>query len=365
MSIAWNASSSFSLLLAVLLIPVSLTSALGDDLKAPSPTGDTIIAPGEKLQHLFTRTAKISGGLTESPAVAPDGSIYFSDIAFGKDPGMIHRYDPITGDVTVFSADSHKSNGLFFDSQGRMLACEGSGHGGRAIVRYDMATGERTVLTDRFEGKRYNAPNDLCLDAAGRIYFTDPRYVGDEPRELAHMSVYRIDLDGTVHEVTRAVSKPNGIAISPNGHTLYVAEHNNGTDKIDPDNPPKQQGLMRIIAFPLHGDGIVGKGRVLIDFGKEKGCDGMCVDSKGNLYLTVRSAAAPGVRVFTPAGKEIARIPTGPLNQQDAATPVGLPSNVEFGVGDDNNMLYITVDKSLYRIRLAAIGFHRGDDPWK
>jgi gluconolactonase len=342
--------------LCLLMTVTSLAAEL------PKPTGDRIVSADAKLELLFTRSANISGGLTEGPAVAPDGSIYFSDIPFGKDNGMILRFDPRTRQTTVFTDNSGKSNGLIFDSAGNLLACEGAGYGGRCISRWDVKTGKRTVIADKYGGKRFNAPNDICLDSAGRIYFSDPRYIGDEPRELKHRAVYRIDRDGSVHEVTHEISKPNGVAISPDGKTLYVAEHDNGTDKIDPTQPPPPQGPMAIYAFPLDQQGnVAGKRRTLVDFGEEKGCDGMTVDEHGNIYLTVRSSNRPGVKVVNPEGQEIAFIPTGPQNQKVDVDhpPVGLPSNVEFGLGEQSNVLYVTIDVSLYRIPLKARGFHR------
>ena len=118
---------------------------------------------------------------------------------------------------------------------------------------------------------------------------------------------------------------------------------------------------MKVYAFPLGKDGLVaGKRRTLVDFGKEAGCDGMTVDSKGRIYLTARSLSRPGVKVITPKGKEVAFIPTGPENQKPAEgkSPVGIPSNVEFGIGKESNVLYITVDVSLYRIPLKVKGYH-------
>ena len=328
----------------------------------PPPTGEKIVSPEAKLEWLFTRSAPIAGGLTEGPAVAPDGTIYFSDIPFGKDAGMILCFDPRTQATTVFSKDSGKSNGLIFNARGRLIACEGAGNGGRQISQWDMKTKQKKVLADRYQEKRFNAPNDLCLDRAGRIYFSDPRYVGDEPRELEHRAVYRIDLDGSVQEVTHEISKPNGLAISPDGKELYVAEHDNGTDQIDETKPAPKAGDMKIYAFPLNEQGLVGgPRRTVLDFGQEKGCDGMTVDVHGHLYLTVRSPQRPGVKVITPQGAEVAFIPTGPIQQADNQPEkpvVGLPSNVEFGLGEDLNMLYITVDKSLCRIRLKVQGYH-------
>src|SRR5437773_7670322 len=148
---------------------------LAEKAKLPKPTGADFVSPNAKLEKLFTRSAEIKGGLTEGPAVAPDGSIYFSDIPFGKDPGKIMRFDPKTMKTTVFAEDSHKSNGMIFNRDGFLLACEGADYGGICVLKWNVKTGERTVLADRYMGKRFNAPNDICLDSKGRIYFTDPK----------------------------------------------------------------------------------------------------------------------------------------------------------------------------------------------
>src|SRR5204862_3656239 len=111
------------------------------------------------------------------------------------------------------------------------------------------------VLADRWRGQRFNSPNDLTIDTRGRVYFTDPRYVGDEPRELERESVYRIDPDGTVTRIVKSVGKPNGIVLSPDMTTLYLAESDPGGKRL-------------LLAFPLRPDGTVGDKRVLYDFGK-------------------------------------------------------------------------------------------------
>ena len=336
------------------LIVCSLCTCLSAAASAQSP----IFSDEARLEPVFARTADIEGGLTEGPAVAPDGSIYFSDIPFGDDKGQILRFDPKTGKTTVFTADSRKSNGLAFDANGDLIACEGADQGGRAVVKYDIETGKRTVLTDRYKGKRYNACNDLVIDVQGRVYFSDPRYLGAEKREQEHMAVYRLDTDGTVVEVTHDVEKPNGVALSPDLKTLYVADHNNGTEKIGEEENPTP-GAMKIYAFPLGPDGLVnGPKRVLQDYGTESGCDGMCIDKAGNLYLTIRSLKRPGVQVLNSAGKEIGFIHTGPENQSKDDEPSRLPSNVEFGIGEDRHTLYVTVDTHLYRIRLKTEGYH-------
>lgn len=342
----------------------------------PAPTGEAIVAPDARFEVLYTRpeTETDLGGLTEGPAVAPDGSIYFSDILRGENRGRIHRFDPATGRVETFAEDSRKSNGLIFGPDGLLYAAEGADYGGRRVSRWNVETRQRDLVVDRFEGKRFNAPNDICVDDNGNLYFTDPRYIGHEPRELERRAVYRVTPEGDVVEVTREVTKPNGLALSLDGRTLYVADTNNGSDGM-PGVEPGNRGPMRIYAFPLDEDGLVdGPRRLLYDFGPQFGCDGMTVDEKGNLYLTAREPSRPGVLVLDPNGREIAFLPTSagveaeetPLTpneiqgmEQPPATPTGLPSNVEFGLGEDINVLYVTVDQSLYRIRLKARGYHR------
>jgi gluconolactonase len=318
-----------------------------------------IVPDGAKLELLFTRTAKINGGLTEGPAVAPDGSIYFTDMPFGKDAGMILRFDPKTRKITTFTDNSGKANGLTCDADGNLVACEGADDGGRRVSRWNIKTGKSETVADQYQGKKFNAPNDICIDTKGRIYFTDPRYLGNETRELEHRAVYRIDKDGKVVEITHDVEKPNGVALSPDEKTLYVGDHNNGADRTDPSAPPPKPGAMKVFAFPLGADGLVnGPKKTLIDFAPEIGCDGMCVDVKGNIYLTSRSLKRPGLLVLDPTGKEIAFVATGPENQKAGVDPVGLPSNCEFGIGDEKSTLYLTVDKSLYRIPLKVPGYH-------
>lgn len=335
------------------------TAALAYDVPPPQGSAD-IIDKNAKFELLFTRTAPIQKGLTEGPAVAPDGSIYFTDIPFGTDNGMINRFDPKTRKTEVFTDDSGKANGLMFDAKGYLIACEGNDYGGRRVSRWDVKTKKRTTIADKYMGKKFNAPNDCCIDKKGRIYFADPRYLGTEPRELEHRAVYRIDTDGTVIEISHEMEKPNGVALSPDDKTLYVADHNNGTDRIGFPPDPKT-GAMKIYAFPLGADGKVnGPRRTLQDYGTNAGVDGMTVDIKGNLYLALRSLPRPGIQVINPEGKEIAFIPTGP-SQPGTKTPVGIPSNVEFGIGAEKSMLYVTIDTSLYRIPCKIPGYHI---PW-
>lgn len=275
-----------------------------------------ILAAAMTLQTLFE-----GGVFTEGPAAAPDGSIYFSDItgsSKSREAGHIMRYDPRTGKTTVSRSPSGMANGIAFDAQGRMLVAEGADRGGRRITRTDMSTGRSEVLAWRYDGKNLNSPNDLTIDAKGRIYFTDPRYVGDEPIEQPLQGVYRIDTDGSVKRIIEDAGKPNGIAVSPDQKTLYVA----GT--------PNADGKMTILAYDLES----AKFRSVLVELKSGYADGLTVDAKGNIYC---GCGPLGVRVYSPAGEEIASIPT-PAEA----------TNVEL-VGDT---LYITAGKGLYRVTL-------------
>lgn len=331
--------------LGLLLLLTTTAFAEESDLK---PTGDPSILPkGAMLEEIWNE-----GSFTEGVAAAPDGLLYFSDIPFVNDKaGQILRYDPKTDKVSVYCADSGKSNGLFFDTKGRLLACCGAMGGARAVVSV-QSDGKYTVLVDKFEGKRLNSPNDLVVHQNGSIFFSDPRYAGDEPVELSEMSVYRIDLDGSVHRVTKTkgkngIQKPNGVNVSPDGKTLYVAETNNGSLDVRNQDPNTKVGRMTLNAFPIKKDGTLGKKTMLVDFGEQTGTDGMTIDTKGNIYAAVRKADRHGIIVFTPEGKELAYIPTKEL-----------PTNCCFGRDEDAHTLYVTAGTGFYRITLKSVGYH-------
>jgi gluconolactonase len=283
----------------------------------------SFVAPGAKIEKLWSE-----GEFTEGPAEGPDGAIYFSDIG-----NRVMKFDPKTGKTTVFRDPSGRSNGLKFDSQGRLIACEGANTGGGRRISVTEKDGTVKTLADKFEGKRFNSPNDLTLDGKGRVYFTDPRYVGDEKRELDHESVYRVDPDGKVTRVISDVTKPNGIVLSPDGKTLYLAESNGDKKK------PRE-----LRAYPLNADGTVGAGKRLHDFGAERGIDGMTVASDGTLVATAGSGDAGGIYFFGPDGKKLSFLKT----PED-------PNNCCFGSADKKT-LYITAGKSLYRVQLTIGG---------
>ncbi|MDA0814720.1 MAG: SMP-30/gluconolactonase/LRE family protein, partial [Verrucomicrobia bacterium] len=222
-------------------------------------------------------------------------------------------------------------NGLLLDAKGQLVSCE---HGDRRISVLTKDGGKRT-LVDNFEGKRLNSPNDATFKSNGDLYFTDPPYglpeQWDDPRrELDFCGVYRLSTDGKVTLLTEEMTRPNGIAFSPDEKILYVAQS-------DP-----AAALWK--AFPVKEDGTLGKGRVFFDatamVGKHKGLpDGMKVDSAGNLWAT----GPGGVHVFSPGGVPLGRIDTG-------------EATANCGWGGDGGVLYITADMYLCRIQTKAKG---------
>ncbi|MBI3823347.1 MAG: SMP-30/gluconolactonase/LRE family protein [Planctomycetes bacterium] len=288
------------------------------------PAGDTIVPKDAKLEKLWG-----DGEFTEGPAYGPDRCVYFSDIG-----NRIMKLDPQTGKTSEYRNPSGRANGNKFDPKGRLVTCEGANTGGNRRITRTEKDGSITVLADLWKGKKFNSPNDLVIDSKNRVYFSDPRYVGDEKREIDSESVYRIDPDKTVTQIIFHVKKPNGIILSPDMKTLYLA-----------DSPGDPKGNRLLLAYPLNDNGTVGKKKVLHDFGADRGIDGMAIDIKGNLYATAGRGKTAGVTIFNAEGKKLEFI----------STPED-PSNCCFG-GEDRRMLYITAGKSLYRIHLTIDGF--------
>lgn len=284
------------------------------------------------------RIEVIASGFTwcEGPVWVADGDgghLLFSDIprntifqwsaARGIDTFM--RPSGYTG-VAYYGLEPG-SNGLALDAQGRLLACE---HGDRRVSKL-TAGGGKITLADRYEGRRLNSPNDLIVHSSGAIFFTDPPYglperADDPRRELDYCGIFRIDADGRLTLLSKQLARPNGIALSPDEKTLYVAQ----------SDPAKAIWM----SFPVADDLTLGEGKLFYDATDQVESlpglpDGMCVDAAGNLW-----ASGPGgIYVFNPQAKLIGRLLTGERT-----------SNCTLG-GPDGKTLFITADSYLCRVQ--------------
>ena len=275
---------------------------------------------------------------SEGPVWVPDGGyVLFSDIPNNavmkwKEGEAVRVFLKPSGYTGASSRGGEPgSNGLLLDSVGRLVLCQ---HGDRRMVRVEK-DGRWTTLADRYKGKRLNSPNDAVFKSNGDLYFTDPPYglQGEDRKtlgELGFCGVYRLSTDNRLTLLTDQMTRPNGIAFSPDEKTLYVA-----------NSDPKRAVWM---AFDVTDDGLIAGGRVLYDatawVGKRKGLpDGMTVDRSGNLFAT----GPGGVNVFAPDGTFLGRIDPGEAT-----------ANCTFG--DDGSVLYVTADMVLCRIKTNTKG---------
>ena len=313
-------------------------SALGAViLLTPFFAADSPISRGTRPTRLHT------GGAGEGPAWSPAGSLYFSG------DGRIQRRDP-DGGTRVFRADSGGANGLLFDHEGRLVVCEAKN---RRVTRTELS-GAITVLADRFDGHRFNQPNDLTIDSKGRIYFSDPRYGSRDGMEIRDSAgrfvegVYRIDAPGKVSRViTHEIERPNGVLVSPQDEFLYVADNNNN----------HAGGARKLWRFVLHHNGTVDPGsRTLIfDWKQGRGPDGVKMDRRGRLFVAagLNKAHPPfetgefkgGIYVLSPAGKLLEFIPI----------PFDEVTNCAFGA-PNLKTLFITAGGTLWSIEMDMPG---------
>ena len=308
--------------LAVAAVLAAAPSGVGK-IERLDPTLDALVAPGTVIE-------KVAGGFkfTEGPLWRPDGTLWFSDVQ-----GNVVRSVTPAGKVTVLIQNaggvSNAPPDAFIGSNGMAQAPDGSvwmvQHGARQIVRV-AADRTLTPVVSRFEGKRFNSPNDLVFAKDGALYFTDPPYglakQDDDPaKELAFNGVFRF-ANGRLQAVVRDLNRPNGLAFSPDGRILYV----NNSD-------PAKDLVMR---YDVAADGALSNGRVFADLtSKVDGiADGMKIDARGNIY----TAGPGGIWVLSPSGKHLGTI-----------APPETPANCAWG--DDGKTLYITAVTSVYRVR--------------
>jgi gluconolactonase len=307
------------------------------------PTIGSIHSYHPDFEKLIPATAKIevvAAGYewTEGPVWVQAGNyLLFSDIPRnavmkwqeGKGAGIFLQPSGFTGRLPYGKEPG--SNGLTLDSQGQLVSCE---HGDRRVSVLTRDGGKRT-LADNFAGKRLNSPNDCCFRSNGDLYFTDPPYglpgnFDDPRRELDFCGVYRVSSDGTVTLLTSELSRPNGLAFSPDEQTLYVS-----------NSDPARAIWM---AYPVNTDGTLARGEVFADVTSSVGSlpglpDGLKLDQQGNLFAT----APGGISVFNPSGQLLGRIETGQATANCAW-------------GGDGSTLYICADMYVCRISTSTRG---------
>ncbi len=281
----------------------------------------------------------LAGPATILEGPAWDGAgLFFTSIADSE----IRRYDPASGTISTVYRDTAGTNGLTFGPDGALYGCAGDG---RAITRYG-SDGTKTVIADRFEGKRLNSPNDLVVDASGAVWFTDPRYGDDHAdRELDHDSVYRLTPPASgegaweIRRVTFDTTRPNGLLLAWDERTLYVAQSDYAPDSV-----------RQLRAYPILADGSLGPHSVLHDFGAARGIDGMRWDADGNIVATCGwELSGPGSRVAVFASD-------GTLLEEHPV-PAGRPSNCALGGPNLEDLYVTTLDGRLYRVANSG---HRG-----
>lgn len=288
---------------AVLALAICLQSPGGGIRSQELPD---LVAPGASVERIARGFVFVEG-----PAVDADGALYFTDIPNNR----IHRWTAEDG-VTTFREESGGANGLRFDRDGTLIACE---MGNRRVAAIDPQGGER-VLAERYDGRRFNSPNDLWIDARGGIYFSDPRYGPDDDLEMDGHHVYYLTPDRTaVLRVADDLERPNGIIGAPDGTRLYVADHGGG----------------RTYVYTPAADGMLGGRRLFV----EQGSDGMTMDERGNVYLT-----GEDVTVYDPEGNVVGSI----------AVPEA-PANLTFG-GPERKTLFITARTSVYAVEMTVSG---------
>lgn len=261
---------------------------------------------------------------TEGPVVDHQGILYFSDGPNDR----IMKLDK-HGRQSVFLSPCGAANGLLFDLEGRLLMCQSSRPGGgRAVARTSTQHPRRdlSIVTADYGGKPYIAPNDLCLDAVGNIYFTDPYYDGEKSQPTS--GVYRIAPSGKTTLLIDNLLKPNGILITENDEFVYVSD----------------RGTQKLHRYRLTADKQLKEDSVIYDFSPDRGIDGMWLDKQGNIYGAAGEGKTTGLFVISPHGKLLLHQPL-----PEFAT------NVTFG-GPDMKDIYVTATTSVYHMRARIPG---------
>jgi gluconolactonase len=344
--------------LIVACLPLVLLASCGGesgktaDAGLPLGTIERLDPAIDALVPASARIEKLGSGFqfTEGPLYSPEGYVLFSDIP----ANTIYRWTPDEGTADYRGSAGYDgtdapqgafigSNGLTLDPAGRLIICE---HGNGRMTRLEK-NGTVTVLAARFEGKRLNSPNDAVYKSDGSLYFTDPPYGfskqdEDPKKELKFNGVYRLGTDGKLTLLTKELTRPNGLAFSPDEKYLYVS-----------NSDAARKVWMR---YEVKPNGSLGEGRIFFDAtsNQEAGLpDGLKVDVNGNLYC----AGPGGVWVLSPEGKRL-----GTIKFPETATNLHwgkyASTNAEAPMlpGEKADTLYVTAGTGLYRVRLGVHG---------
>jgi gluconolactonase len=330
-------------LCAVLLAPriggaqANIKTAPGSRIERLDPALDALIDPNARIEQLAEGFA-----WTEGPVWRHDkgGYLLFSDAPHNT----VWRWNEAEG-LSIWMRPAGYAfgtnppgrelgtNGLTFDRNGTLVVAD---HGNRGISRWNDSLFTRTVVVDRFEGKRFNSPNDLVWAPNGDLYFTDPPYGlrglnADPAKELPFNGVFRLSASGELSVVTRDLTFPNGVGLSPDGKILYIGIS-------DPRNP-------YVMAYDVPADGKFGKGRIFVD-GRARvaqklpgSFDGLKVDARGNVW----TSGPGGILIISPDGKHLGTI-----------VPGDVAANCAFG--DDGSTLYMMVNNKIMRVRTKTKG---------
>jgi gluconolactonase len=274
-------------------------------------------APKQTLENMETRVDRVSAKhtFTEGPVWVPEGYLLFSDVP----NDLVNKFVPGQG-TTPWREKSNGTNGNAMDTEGNVYSCESRT---RRVVRTHLKSGKQEVLAERYEGKRFNAPNDICVRKDRNVYFTDPAFGQQaDTRELDFYGIYRLSPKNELSLIAKPKGRPNGITLSPNGRLLYVSNSDERS----------------VLVYDVDRSGAATNERVFVS-GVTGVPDGIRTDEKGNVYVSCDDVA-----IYSPQGKLIKniRIPE-------------TPRNITFG-DPDLMSLYVTAYTGLYRVRLPVKG---------
>lgn len=316
------------LVLIIFTSTISAQCGCLEDIFENDPDGS------EKIIKIFD-----GGFFTEGPTVDNEGNVYFTDLTFisetGNVPGHIWKYSPATGETDIYRSPGGMANGMLIDENDYLYICEGADTGGRRIIKTDLKTGKSIILADEFNGKPFNSPNDITRASDGTIYFSDSRYIGDEPVEQPCNGVYRLLPSGKVELIIDDITMPNGVAVTPDNKKLYVGCNQ---EEVTEDENMKNGNF--IAEYLIDDEGKVTFNKYVAKFLPPTAPDGIELGNDGNIYAAINDQYRPGIYVYSAKGNLLQKI-----------IMPETPSNLTFA-NKEQNELYVTASVSLYKVHL-------------